>query len=62
MVAVLQSEPSKASGIDGALKTLGSQPYGQVLLILAGVGIALYGLSVLLVWIATREAHHWIFA
>ncbi|MBJ7352230.1 MAG: DUF1206 domain-containing protein [Rhodococcus sp.] len=44
VVAVLQSDPSKATGIDGAVKTLGAQPYGQVLLILAGVGIALYGL------------------
>ncbi|MGV8875042.1 MAG: DUF1206 domain-containing protein [Rhodococcus sp. (in: high G+C Gram-positive bacteria)] len=44
LVAVLQSDPSKATGIDGAVKTLGSQPFGQILLILAGVGIALYGL------------------
>lgn len=43
VVAVLESDPAKATGIDGAVKTLGSQPYGQVLLILAGVGIALYG-------------------
>ena len=32
------------TGIDGAVKTLGEQPFGQVLLVLAGVGIALYGL------------------
>lgn len=44
VVAVLKSDPSKATGLDGAVKTLGSQPYGQVLLVLAGVGIALYGL------------------
>ncbi|WP_206488913.1 DUF1206 domain-containing protein [Rhodococcus sp. KRD162] len=43
-VAVLQSDPSKASGIDAAVKTLGAQPYGRILLILAGVGIGLYGL------------------
>jgi succinate dehydrogenase/fumarate reductase cytochrome b subunit len=44
VVAVFTSDPSKATGIDGAVKTLGSQPYGQVLLVLAGIGIALYGL------------------
>ncbi|MDJ0393225.1 DUF1206 domain-containing protein [Rhodococcus sp. G-MC3] len=44
IVAVFTSDPSKATGIDGAVKTLGSQPYGQVLLVLAGVGIGLYGL------------------
>lgn len=44
IVAVFTSDPSKATGIDGAVKTLGSQPFGQILLVLAGVGIALYGL------------------
>ena len=42
-VAVLTADPSKATGLDGALKTLGSQPFGQVLLVLAGLGLALYG-------------------
>lgn len=44
IVAAATSDPSKATGIDGAVKELGSQPFGQVLLILAAVGIALYGL------------------
>nr|WP_296778673.1 DUF1206 domain-containing protein [Rhodococcus sp. (in: high G+C Gram-positive bacteria)] len=44
IVAVFTSDPSKATGLDGAVKTLGSQPFGQILLVLAGVGIALYGL------------------
>ncbi len=44
VVAVFTSDPSKATGIDGAVKTLGSQPYGPVLLVLAGVGIGLYGI------------------
>ncbi|ORI18096.1 hypothetical protein BJD99_14830 [Rhodococcus sp. 1163] len=44
IAAVFTSDPSKATGMDGALKTLGQQPFGQVLLIVAGVGIALYGL------------------
>lgn len=44
VAAVFTSDPSKATGIDGAIKTLGSQPFGQVLLVAAGIGIALYGL------------------
>ncbi|QYB01527.1 DUF1206 domain-containing protein [Rhodococcus sp. USK10] len=44
IVAVLNSDPSKATGIDGAVKTLGSAPFGQFLLILAALGIAAYGL------------------
>ncbi|WP_459546641.1 DUF1206 domain-containing protein [Nocardia sp. X0981] len=44
MVAVGRSDPSKAGGLDAALKTLGAQPYGVVLLIAAGLGIAAYGL------------------
>lgn len=41
--AVLTADPGKATGLDGAVKTLGAQPFGQILLVLAGVGIALYG-------------------
>lgn len=44
IVAALRSEPEKATGLDGALKTLGAQPYGRVLLIVAGLGIVAYGL------------------
>lgn len=44
LVAVARSEPNKATGVDGALKTLGAQPYGVALLILAGLGIITYGL------------------
>jgi type IV secretory pathway VirB2 component (pilin) len=43
IVAVSRSEPSKATGLDGALKTLEAEPYGAVLLIAAGVGIITYG-------------------
>ncbi|MBH0778472.1 DUF1206 domain-containing protein [Nocardia bovistercoris] len=43
IVATTRSEPDKASGLDGALKTLGAQPYGQFLLVAAAVGIATYG-------------------
>ena len=44
IVAASRSEPNNATGLDGALKTLGAQPYGAALLILAGLGIITYGL------------------
>jgi uncharacterized protein DUF1206 len=44
VVAATRSEPNKATGLDGALKTLGAQPYGAALLIAAGLGIITYGL------------------
>jgi Domain of Unknown Function (DUF1206) len=43
LVATLRADPAKAAGIDAAIKTLGQAPFGQVLLILAGFGIAAYG-------------------
>jgi len=44
VVAACLSEPDKATGLDGALKTLGAQPYGAILLSLAGLGVITYGL------------------
>ncbi|MFC7450082.1 DUF1206 domain-containing protein [Rhodococcus daqingensis] len=44
VLAAGQAEPAKATGLDGVLKTLLAQPYGVVLLVLAGVGIITYGL------------------
>jgi len=44
VVAVSRSEPNTATGLDGALKTLGAQRYGAALLIGAGLGIITYGL------------------
>jgi Domain of Unknown Function (DUF1206) len=44
VVAATRSEPSKATGLDGALKTLGAQPFGSALLIAAALGIGTYGL------------------
>jgi hypothetical protein len=43
VIGVLQSDPAKASGLDVALRTLGSQPYGGPLLVAVGVGLACYG-------------------
>ena len=42
IVASLQSDPSKSTGIDGAVKTLGQAPFGRFLLILAALGIAAF--------------------
>ena len=44
LVAASRSEPNTATGLDGALKTLGAQSYGVALLIIAGLGIITYGL------------------
>ncbi|MCX5045355.1 DUF1206 domain-containing protein [Aldersonia sp. NBC_00410] len=44
IVAVWTADPSKATGIDGAVKTLGDAPFGKILLFLAAIGIAVYGL------------------
>jgi hypothetical protein len=43
LVAAWKSDPDKAQGLDGALKTLKGQPLGPVLLTLVAVGIAAYG-------------------
>jgi hypothetical protein len=44
IIATLQADPSKATGFDAAVKTLGQAPFGKVLLIAAAVGIAAFGL------------------
>jgi hypothetical protein len=43
IIATLQTDPSKAAGLDAAVKTLGQAPFGKVLLILAALGIAAFG-------------------
>lgn len=44
VAAVFTADPEKAGGLDTALRTIGGQPYGQILLIAMGLGIALFGL------------------
>ncbi|WP_181698908.1 DUF1206 domain-containing protein [Nocardia sp. GTS18] len=44
ILAVGRSDPGEATGLDGAFKTLGEQPFGAALLIAAGAGIIAYGL------------------
>jgi hypothetical protein len=43
IVATLTADPAKASGVDAAVKTLGTAPYGKVLLVIAALGLAAYG-------------------
>jgi hypothetical protein len=43
IIATLQADPSKAAGLDAAVKALGQAPFGKVLLILAAIGIAAFG-------------------
>lgn len=44
VAAVVTADPEKAGGLDAALRTVGDQPFGQILLVLTGAGIALFGL------------------
>jgi hypothetical protein len=44
VVAAVQFDPNKATGLDAALKTLGAQPFGRFLLIVIGLGLAAFGL------------------
>jgi hypothetical protein len=44
VVAAVQYDPDKARGLDGALKALVAQPYGQVLLSIVALGLLAYGL------------------
>lgn len=43
VVAALRADPSQASGLDGALKTLAGQPYGPVLLTVVALGFVAFG-------------------
>ncbi|MEV6279227.1 DUF1206 domain-containing protein [Nocardia sp. NPDC051832] len=44
IVAAVQSQPQKATGLDVALKTLAAQPYGTVLLLAVAVGLAAFAI------------------
>ena len=43
VVAAVTYDPSKAQGLDGALRTLAQQPYGTWLLVLVALGLIAYG-------------------
>ncbi|MEV0247377.1 DUF1206 domain-containing protein [Nocardia sp. NPDC050712] len=42
IVAAVQSRPEKATGLDVALRTLATQPYGTVLLLIVAAGLAAF--------------------
>lgn len=54
VVAAATSNPSKATGLDGGLKTLASLPFGEAILIIVGVGLIAYGVYCL---VRARFAH-----
>ncbi|TQS46481.1 DUF1206 domain-containing protein [Cryptosporangium phraense] len=43
VAAAVSYDPDKASGLDGAMKTIASQPFGSVLLWLVALGFVCYG-------------------
>ena len=43
VVAAVRFDPSKANGLDPALKALAGEPFGMVLLIAMALGLAAYG-------------------
>jgi energy-converting hydrogenase Eha subunit C len=42
VVAAVQAQPNKATGLDAALRTLAAQPFGTVLLLLVAAGLAAF--------------------
>lgn len=44
VVATFMGEPAKATGLDGAVKALGSTRFGGILLVAAAIGFASYGI------------------
>jgi hypothetical protein len=44
IVACATVDPSKATGLDGALKTLAALPFGQAILVIVGLGFIAYGI------------------
>lgn len=43
VVAAFTVDPSKATGLDGGLKSLAGLPFGQAILVLVGLGLIAYG-------------------
>ncbi|MFQ4148809.1 DUF1206 domain-containing protein [Arthrobacter sp. LAPM80] len=44
VIAAIKVDPQDASGLDGAVKSLAALPFGEVILIVVGVGLIAYGL------------------
>jgi len=45
--AAIKYQPSKARGLDKALLTLRHQPFGEFLLVIAGLGLIIFGVYAL---------------
>jgi hypothetical protein len=45
--AAINYQPSKARGLDKALLTLRNQPFGEALVIIAGLGLIIFGIYAL---------------
>jgi len=43
-LAAWNADPEAAGGLDEAFATIGEQPYGSVLLVITGAGLAAFGL------------------
>jgi hypothetical protein len=43
IAALITFDPSKATGLDGALKTLAALPFGQFILVIVGLGFIAFG-------------------
>jgi hypothetical protein len=54
VVAAITLDPKKASGLDGALNSLSSLPFGQILLVAVGIGLIAFGLYT---FVRARFAH-----
>lgn len=52
VIAAIQHDPNRAQGLSGALQAMRQQAWGQVVLIMLGVGLLLYGAF------ALAEAHY----
>ena len=44
VTAAVQADPSKATGLDGALHTLRDQPAGVIMLVIVALGFVAYGI------------------
>lgn len=44
LVAAITLDPSQSTGLDGALKTLATLPFGAIILVVVGLGLIAYGL------------------
>jgi hypothetical protein len=44
VIAAVTADPSKATGLDGALKSLAALPFGTVILFLVAIGLVAYGI------------------